>query len=273
MNKYELISRFNSLLVYLPYSFIMQIKTLVEFIINSELRLELKNNRRLKELYKGKRCFIIGNGPSIKNQDLTLLRDEYTFVTNNFILHELVSEINPSFYCIVDPNMYTGRFPIERLNQMNNILPNTTYFFRYRAKKYVERNKLFKKAKVHYIKNDAYLNELFNINMKLNWCIPGTVNVIHTCIIIAIYMGFTNIYLLGCDSTLFIPKPDHFYDRTNEEEELNESLDQKLFYSSYMFRSYRILKGYCNKKNIKIYNATEGGILEVFPRVKYEDII
>jgi len=49
----------------------------------------LKSNQRLKKfqnLYDGKRCFVIGNGPSLKNTDLSLLKDEYTFGMNRIYL-------------------------------------------------------------------------------------------------------------------------------------------------------------------------------------------
>lgn len=273
MNKYDLINKMTSLTVYFPYSLIMNIKNMVDVVLNRDLRNELKKNSALRNMYKGKRCFIIGNGPSLKEQDLTLLENEYTFVTNNFILHDSINDINPSFYCIVDPNMYTGKFPIERLRLMDQKLEQTKLFFRYRAKSYVQENKLFNNKEIHYIKNESYLNDLYNFNMKLSGCIPGTVNVVHTCIMIAAYMGFEEVYLLGCDSTLFIPKPDHFYKMTDEEGNSTEDLDQKLFYASYMFKSYKILKKLYDKKGIKIVNATQGGVLEIFPRGEYEDII
>lgn len=273
MNKYDLINKMTSLTVYFPYSLFKNIKNMVDVVLNRDLRNELKKNSALRNMYKGKRCFIIGNGPSLKEQDLTLLENEYTFVTNNFILHDSINDINPSFYCIVDPNMYTGKFPIERLRLMDQKLEQTKLFFRYRAKSYVQENKLFNNKEIHYIKNESYLNDLYNFNMKLSGCIPGTVNVVHTCIMIAAYMGFEEVYLLGCDSTLFIPKPDHFYKMTDEEGNSTEDLDQKLFYASYMFKSYKILKKLYDKKGIKIVNATQGGVLEIFPRGEYEDII
>ena len=36
---------------------------------------------------------------------------------------------------------------------------------------------------------------------------------------------------------------------------------------------YRLLKKYADKHGIKIYNATRGGNLEIFPRVKLEDVL
>src|SRR6185295_12690269 len=38
----------------------------------------LKRNEIFRDRHKGKRCFVIGNGPSLKNQDLSLLADEIT---------------------------------------------------------------------------------------------------------------------------------------------------------------------------------------------------
>lgn len=272
MNKYELISKFNSLLIYLPYSIIKHIITFVEYLVSPQLRYNLKNNKSLKGKYNGKRCFIVGNGPSLKRQNLDFIKNEYTFVTNSFILHEQIKNINPSFYCIVDPAMYNGIFPKERLEAMEKELPTTEFFFRYRSLKFLKNNRLFEKSKVHLIKNESYLNDFTNLNIGLGWCVPGTVNVIHTCILLAAYMGFNEIYLIGCDSTLFMPRQDHFYKESEEEKKNMVHFDQSLFYTSYMFRSYRIIKSHFDKKGVKIFNATEGGALEVFPRVEFESL-
>ena len=35
--------------------------------------------RKFKDIHAGERCVIIGNGPSLRDTDLSLLRDEYTF--------------------------------------------------------------------------------------------------------------------------------------------------------------------------------------------------
>jgi hypothetical protein len=49
----------------------------------------LSSRRRLDELkdsLRGRRCFILGNGPSLRKTDLTLLKDEYTFGLNRIYL-------------------------------------------------------------------------------------------------------------------------------------------------------------------------------------------
>jgi hypothetical protein len=40
----------------------------------------------LRNCHQGKRCFILGNGPSLQKTDLTRLRDEYTFGLNRIYM-------------------------------------------------------------------------------------------------------------------------------------------------------------------------------------------
>ncbi len=272
MNKYQIKNKIDEMLFYFPYNIYSYTTWKIKRIINSQLRLELAKNKGLKDKYIGKRCFIIGNGPSLKTQDLTLLRNEYTFVTNNFILHEQIEKINPDFYCIVDPNMYNGNFPIERLKMIEKILPEVHMFFRIDSKNYVNENGLFKNRLISYLYSKAYLQYNYPFSIDLDKNIPAAINVVHTCIMIAAYMGFKEIYLVGCDATLFIPQPDHFYKLTEEEKLAKVDLEEKLQLTSYMFRSYKILKEIYNSKDVNIYNATNGGVLEIYPRVKYESL-
>ena len=40
----------------------------------------------------------------------------------------------------------------------------------------------------------------------------------------------------------------------------------------YVFELFRLTQEYALKNDIKIYNATKGGTLDVFPRIKYEEL-
>lgn len=272
MNKYNLIGKINDILIYIPYSIYGQLKTFIRYLFNNELRIELKKNTSLENKYAGERLFILGNGPSLKNQNLLKLKDEFTMVTNNFYLHDDASEILPDFYCWVDPNMYNGNTSLADLQNLDNKISKTEFFFRLRAKKFIESKSLFKNKNIHYIVNDSYLNDTLNFNFDLDGCIPGTVNVIHTCLILAKYLGFSEIYLVGVDATMFMPVQEHFYELSKNEKKSLEKYDESLFYTSYMFKSYKILRKYFMKDNIKIFNATDGGVLELFPRRDFNSL-
>ena len=241
-----------------------------------DLKKEMDNNKAIKNIHKNKKCFIIGNGPSITGQDLTLLRDEFTFVVNSFILHNRIKDINPKYYCMIDPQIWSGKFPLERLEAIEKQLPDTTIFLRYEAKSFIENNALFKNHKIHYIYDHAHLYEKDFKNIDASKCMPSSINVVLCCIMLAVHMGFSNIYLVGCDSTLLYPKQDHFYKGGESSSEIHnyaERMEKGLYSTAYMFTSYRILRDYCKNLNVNIFNATDGGILEVFPRVKFENVL
>ena len=51
---------------------------LIKCINNYKIKKSAKSLKLFKNKYKGKRCFIIGNGPSLKKEDLEKLKDEIT---------------------------------------------------------------------------------------------------------------------------------------------------------------------------------------------------
>ncbi len=64
-----------------------------------------ESRRRLLEYrdkYKGQRCFIIGNGPSLRQTDLSRLKGEFTFGMNRIYL--MFSELGFSTSCLVVVN-------------------------------------------------------------------------------------------------------------------------------------------------------------------------
>lgn len=54
--------------------------------LHPDRRASIRRLDALKDIHKGKRCFIIGNGPSLRQTDLQKLRGEYTFGMNRVYL-------------------------------------------------------------------------------------------------------------------------------------------------------------------------------------------
>jgi hypothetical protein len=65
-------------------------------------RASIERLTELKDCHAGKRCFIIGNGPSLKQTDLTKLRDEYTFGMNRIYLLFQELGFTTSYYVSVN---------------------------------------------------------------------------------------------------------------------------------------------------------------------------
>jgi len=63
------------------------------------------NERRLLALHnahRGQRCFIMGNGPSLNQCDLTPLAGEYTFGVNSIFLNRDAMGFDPTYYVVED---------------------------------------------------------------------------------------------------------------------------------------------------------------------------
>ena len=81
---------------------------------------------------------------------------------------------------------------------------------------------------------------------------------------LAVYMGFKEIYLLGCDCD-YSGEKQHFMDYGLK----TETADNP---ESKAIAAYTTAKNYADEHGIKIYNATRGGKLEVFERVDLDSL-
>ena len=85
------------------------------------------------------------------------------------------------------------------------------------------------------------------------------------CLQLAVYMGFTEIYLLGIDcSYLKNSSGNYFYTQ--------DTKDSQEHGTDYMVLAYQSAKEYADTHGIKILNATRGGELEVFKRADFDTL-
>ena len=100
-------------------------------------------------------------------------------------------------------------------------------------------------------------------------------------LMLAIYIGCSDIYLLGTDHTVF--KLDtgqydygHFYDGESEnivgEEEAPDDIENQLRALADLWQQYKCLRTLARTKNGAISNATGAGILDLFPHVDYKTL-
>lgn len=247
-------------------------------------------------IHSGKRCFILGNGPSLKDQDISLLSNEYVFTVNQISRNENFKNIKSNYHFWADPNFFNingeKEEDIELLNVMKSI---NTYdnipecFFPINNIDFVKKNNLDKELNINYFFSslDFYDNYDKNINYSSNTPAFGTV--VQWAITMAIYMGFKEIYLLGCDNTgilcninsILNLKNTHNYSYAvteNEEKRMkkiytNNSLESYCISYLQTLRGYRYLYNYCSRRDIKLINCSKQTVIESIPREKYEDIL
>ncbi|MDO5444270.1 MAG: DUF115 domain-containing protein [Eubacteriales bacterium] len=263
----------------------------IQFLYEREKRTILRNNLVLSNIHNGERCFIVGNGPSLRKQNLALLKDEYVFTVNYFPKSDLYPLVKSNYHVLMDPAIFdfTGTFGEEKKQYLNNIKINginPICFAQFNAKQSIEQNKIDKDLKFYYIDSGYTLSDGFSAEMNLTKIVPGFSNVVLYAIMIAIFMGFNKIYLIGCDMTGYEQLSSaagkevdlHVY-RMDEKEkkmihETHSRIDAESFFEGFynMFVQYRLMNQIARKRNILIYNATSGGVLDAFERVDYESL-
>src|SRR4051812_20507954 len=95
-------------------------------------------NETFPERHPGPRCFIIGNGPSLKEQDLSRLTGEVTFATNSFYLHPLAKEQQlPMYYLLSDPQYFDGSTSNEEFAQLQAAIGSKPIFLPHYAREFI----------------------------------------------------------------------------------------------------------------------------------------
>ena len=67
----------------------------------------LNRNSKFKNKHKGKKAYVIVNGPSLAKQNISSISNDITFVVTGFYKHEIISENwQPNYYSFLDENMF-----------------------------------------------------------------------------------------------------------------------------------------------------------------------
>ena len=236
----------------------------------------------LRNRYRGERCFIMGNGPSLNRIDLSRLAGEYTFGVNKiYLLYDRI-DWRPSFYTLLDWRMGTAVAPhAERLSDSLKFIPT-----RFRG--------LFPEdGSTYWYTTRPVLDDLrdqFCTDMTEG--IPSKGTILTTAIQIAFSLGFRDIYLIGVDASYAIPDtvvqtgPDRFGTGVKLYLESTQNDDANHFDSSYfgkgakwhdpnvdeMIRQFGKMRKGAEFNGARIRNATPGGKLEVFERVEFDSL-
>lgn len=233
-----------------------------------------KTLKHYKGRFAGRRCFFIGNGPSLRAEDLTRLHEEgeITFGFNRIYNIFDQTPWRPTFYISQDEKMLGGcaeivsgldigkKFIPIQLNWWHDIAIKDARYF-----KLIPQN------------TEDPMDFGFSDDIASGIYHSGTG--MYTAAQMAAYMGFTEIYFIGVDHHFRISQnskgevvvdnsvKDYFSEKYNEDKE-------KLYIpnTEKSTLTYMAMKRHCDERNIRVYNATRGGKLEVFPRRDFDSL-
>jgi hypothetical protein len=217
--------------------------------------------RQMKNRHKGERCFIVGNGPSLCQMDLSPLVDEITFGLNRIYLMFPKIDWVPSYYVSVN-KLVVKQFAEEILANVP-----TLKFISYDARRWIRHA-----SKVVFL----YSRNGPRFYTDISEGIWQGATVTYTAMQIAYYMGFRQVILIGVD---------HSYNTAGKPHEtvISTGDDRDHFDGGYFGKgsrwqipdlelsesAYQLAKVRYEQDGREIINATVGGKLEVFPRVEY----
>ncbi len=232
--------------------------------------------KKLKGKYTGKRCFIIGNGPSLTTNDLDKLKNEITFGSNRIFTIYGKTEWRPTFYANQDQVVLE-----KMLDELSDTISQSELGF------ISAHNYSLCAEKVKYLDNVLWLAKRFCSPKNNKYAFSDDVSkeviegltITYTCMQIAAYMGFSEIYLLGIDHNYPIEIDDDGNIIKNDDsvkayfgDAMVSMSDINLPKVVEMTRAYISAEKHSRANGYRIYNATRGGKLEVFERVDFDKL-
>lgn len=229
----------------------------------------------LKDSHKGERCFVIGNGPSLTAEDLNRLQDSEipTFAMNRVFKFFPQTRWRPTYY-ISEDILILG----DTVREVEAI-PSEITFIPVNLNWYEGVD--VKGAKYFWMDYNSELKDTFGLSLDCAHAVRCRGTVTSTCIQFAVYMGFSEIYLLGID---------HNYSKSID---LNGNVVEDKSVKDYFVDNYDFdikdqvvhdmrapTLAFCDVEQLsrklgtfRVYNATRGGKLEVFERVGFDEIV
>ena len=224
----------------------------------------MRKLRALKDSHAGERCFLVGNGPSLRQTDMSKLKNEFTFGFNRIFLAAEELGFTPS--CLVSINDLVIEQSAAELQALN--MPK---FFSWRARRWLQMD-----DQTHFIYT-SYTGPGFSRDVTGRVWEGATVT--NVALQLAFHMGFSQVILIGVDHSFSAQgAPNTTVTSTGD--------DPNHFSTAYFGRGFRWQlpdletseRGYRYAREAyeaagrQVLDATIGGKLTIFPKVPYDSL-
>ncbi len=237
--------------------------------------LSLQNRKKWADLsgaHKGKRLFIVGNGPSLTTADLDRLHQqkELAFAFNKIYLTFSDTQFRPSYY-LVDDNL-VAQHNTEEIHALSGF---PKFFPDYLLPVLGEPDS--ESALFYYDvpKPDQY-QPRFSFDPFL---IHSGFTCTYSALQIAMQMGFDTIIFIGLDFSFILPERTDGEVFTNEKEINHFSPNYRKPgetwnrpYLEQTREAYLFAKRIAEERGVRILNASRSTQLDVFPRVDFDSL-
>lgn len=265
----------------------------------------LKHSKNIKlPQNENEEIYILGNGPSVKEK---MIEDEEAFsgktliCMNYMVKADFYEKLKPRYYILCDPALFVENvsdYLKKERNELLHLMIQKTRWEMYlmlpfQAKK---SNRIYEKAendnkniKILYF-NSNFFNGFDCIKFRIwemNRGMPGLFNVVIAALVLAINMGYRNIYLLGVESSWFkffessqenllYMLDGHCYDKGNgvkrvlysdSEGKVPINIHEELYNCYCCFKEYHEIQKYAKFRGVNVFNVTPNSFIDAFPKV------
>ena len=191
------------------------------------------------------RCWLIGNGSSLKYTDINSLKDEITIGFNG-----IGAVFEPTYLCVINGNLlqsHNQQF-IDSMKKLKNTIFVITDNFP--QPEWMEKCYMVKRAK-----NPITLQERFNPDFE--WTYKRGTTLGELGIPLANYLGIKTIYLVGVDATLCDGIDYHGLQSVEEERFANTKTEKEIaFFLDVTGKTLNHIQNLYNREGGKIYDCT-----------------
>ncbi len=247
----------------------------------------LQANAGVKDRHRGERCFILGNGPSVKALDLTALKGQTVISVSNGYLHQAFGVFAPRYHCLPQvtySDKMTKADTVVWFKEMHERLGDAELFLSTQEEPLVREHGLFAGRVVRYLDLTESFDEVQGSDIiDLTQPVPRVESVPVMALMIALYAGFREIVLLGVDHDHFLTGRYDYAFRLGVQEGKGVGVDQDgvvitLWHDEFqslarLWRQYRCLSRIAKANAVTIVNATPGGALDEFPRNDLQSLL
>lgn len=212
--------------------------------------------------HQGERCFILGNAPSLKEEDLFLLKNETVFICNKGYNALDIGLTHYNYYILADLEvaMVNSKEIEDKINSPRFISSDIT------KKKNFQR--VYKKPFVQFKRNSNAHFKQFPKRFDNGW--DRVLTVVLDAIIIAYFMGFSKIYLLGVELD-YSSNNTHFYPDDDREIKHKDDIPSQL---DTILDKFLLIKNHFNNKNIEFINCTTNWkYTNILPNKKLREVL
>lgn len=238
----------------------------VEYATTPAVRANHVYIRQFKNIHAGKRCVIIGNGPSLRDTDLSLLRNEYTFGLNRIYLMFDELGFETTFHVVI--NRHVVEQCVDDFRKIKAPLFTTV------------QNRAFLDG----APNTGFLNNIVGLwpcfSRDASRGVWEGYTVTYVAMQLAYYMGFSEVVLIGVDHRFAVSgAPNQLVESTGPD---TSHFDPGYFPKGFKWQlpdlensevAYRLARKVFEDDGRRIIDATVGGALTIFPKLSLEEAL